>query len=64
MHGHWFISSRQQEHAFLGSALHFIQLTWFNYILPTFADAQVGSVLHMQPKPSDIVFSPHISSLF
>jgi len=24
MHGHWFVSVGQQEHAFLGSALHFI----------------------------------------
>ena len=22
----------QQEHAFLGSALHFIQITWFTYV--------------------------------
>jgi len=28
MHGHWFISLGQQEHAFLGSALRFIQVTW------------------------------------
>jgi len=27
MHGHWFVSLGQQEHAFLGSALHFIQNT-------------------------------------
>jgi len=27
MHGHWFISSGQQQHVFLGSALHFIQIT-------------------------------------
>jgi len=32
MHGHWFISLEQQEHAFLGSALHFIQIIWFTYI--------------------------------
>jgi len=31
MHGHWFISFREQDHAFLGSALHFIQITWFTY---------------------------------
>jgi len=29
MHGHWFISLGQQEDAFLGSALNFIQITWF-----------------------------------
>jgi len=27
MHGHWFISFGQQEHALSGSALHFIQIT-------------------------------------
>jgi len=29
MHGHWFICLGEQEHSFLGSALHFIQITWF-----------------------------------
>jgi len=37
MHGHWFISLGQREHAFLGSALHFIQIT-----LPTFAGCPSG----------------------
>jgi len=32
MHGHWFIFLREQDHAFLGSALHFIQITWFTYV--------------------------------
>jgi len=32
MHGHWFILLRQQHHAFLGSVLHFIQITWFTYV--------------------------------
>jgi len=32
MHGHWFISLGQQERAFLGSTLHFIQITWFTYV--------------------------------
>jgi len=32
MHGYWFISAEQQEHSFLGSASHFIQVTWFNCI--------------------------------
>jgi len=27
MHGHWFIYMGQQEHAFLDSASHFIQIT-------------------------------------
>ena len=29
---HWFISLREQNHAFLGSALHFIQIPWFTYV--------------------------------
>jgi len=33
MHGHWFIFLGQQEHAFLGSALHSIQITWCTYVL-------------------------------
>jgi len=33
MHGQqWFIFLGQQEHALLGSALHFIQLTCFTYV--------------------------------
>jgi len=32
MHGHWYISLPEQDHAFLGSALHFIQITWFTYV--------------------------------
>jgi len=32
MHGHWFISSGQQKHAFLGSTLHFIQIAWLTYV--------------------------------
>jgi len=32
MHGYWFISLREQDHVFLGSALHFIQTTWFTYL--------------------------------
>jgi len=32
MHGTWFISWGQQEHVFLGSALHFIQISWFTYV--------------------------------
>jgi len=32
MQGHWFISLGQQEHAFLGSALHFVQTTWFTCV--------------------------------
>jgi len=30
-HGYWGIYLGQQVHAFLGSALHFIQITWFTY---------------------------------
>jgi len=33
MHGHWFISLGQQKHAYLGSALHFIQITSLIYVL-------------------------------
>jgi len=34
MHGQWtlFYYLREQEHTFLGSALHFIQVSWFTYI--------------------------------
>ena len=39
MHGHWFISLWEQDHAVLGSALHFIQITWFTYIF-----ANIGRV--------------------
>jgi len=39
MHGHWFVYLGQQQHAFLGSALHFIQETWF-----TFVFANIGRV--------------------
>jgi len=60
MHGHWLISLGQQEHMFLGSALHLIQITLFTYStsLPTFANAQVGSVCRMQFRPNDIAVSP------
>ena len=39
MRGHWFISLWEQDHAVLGSALHFIQITWFTYIF-----ANIGRV--------------------
>jgi len=32
MHGHWLISLGQQEHAFLGFALHFIQIICLTYV--------------------------------
>jgi len=32
MYGQWFIAFGQQEHAFLGSALQFIEITWFTYV--------------------------------
>jgi len=38
MHGHWFIYLGQQEHGFLGCALHFIQITLFTYV---FANIEV-----------------------
>jgi len=39
MHGHWFVSLGQQEHALIDSALHFIQITWFTYVF-----ANIGNV--------------------
>jgi len=39
VHGHWFISLREQGHALLGSALHFMQITWFTCIF-----ANIGTV--------------------
>jgi len=44
MHGHWFVSLRQQEHAFLGSALHFIQGSPTS--LPTYAGCPSGFKLN------------------
>jgi len=38
MHGHWFIYLGQQEHAFLGSAVHFIPIICFTYV---FANIEV-----------------------
>jgi len=32
MHGHWFISLGQQEYAYSGSVLHFIQISWFTLV--------------------------------
>jgi len=32
MHGHCLISLREQDHEFLGSALHFIHIPWFTYV--------------------------------
>jgi len=32
MHRQWFISLVQQKHAFSGSTLYFIQITWFTYV--------------------------------
>jgi len=32
MHGDWFISLREQDHAFLDSALDVIQITWSTYV--------------------------------
>jgi len=34
----WFVFLGQQEHELLGSALHFIQPTWFTYV---FANIEV-----------------------
>ena len=32
MYGYWLISLREEDHAFFGSTLHFIQITWFSYV--------------------------------
>jgi len=32
MHGYWFISLPEQDHEFLGSAFHFIQIPWFTHV--------------------------------
>ena len=32
MHGHWFNSLGQQEHAFVGSAFYFIHIIWLTYV--------------------------------
>jgi len=32
MHGYWFISLQEQDHEFLGSAFHFIQISWFTHV--------------------------------
>jgi len=37
MHGHWFISLGQQEHAFLGNVLHTYKYLGSFTSLPTFA---------------------------
>jgi len=50
MDGYWFISLREQEHEFLGSALHFIQIPWFTYVFGNIRD-QVGSICRMQLRP-------------
>jgi len=48
-HRHWFISLRQQDHAFLGSALHFIQNILVHLCLCKHSHgAQVGSICRMQ----------------
>jgi len=58
MHGHWFISLGQQEHGFLDSALHFIQITWFTYVFANIRRCPSGFNCRMQLIPSDIAISP------
>jgi len=36
MHRYWFIYLWVQDHAFLSSALQFIQITWFTYVFANF----------------------------
>jgi len=38
MHGNWFISLGQQEHAFLCSALHFTPIMYEQYFTYVFAN--------------------------
>jgi len=59
MHGYWFISLGKQEHAsFLGSTLHFIQITWFTYVFANICRMpKVGSIGRMQLRPIDVVAS-------
>jgi len=65
MHGHCFISLGQQDHTFLGSALHFSQNILTHLRLCQYSqDVKVGSVCKMQFRPSDIVVSPDILRLF
>jgi len=64
MHGHWFVSLGQQEHAFSGSVLHFIQVTWFAYVFANIRRVPNWVQCRMQLRPSDIVVSPHILRLF
>jgi len=63
MHGHWFVSLGQQEHAFLGSALHSIEITWIR-LSQHLQSAQVGSICRLQLRPDDVVVSPDILILF
>jgi len=46
-HGHWFIYSGQQEHAILGSTLHFIQITWFTYVFANIEGQFAGCSLDL-----------------
>jgi len=65
MHGHCFISFGQQDHAFLGSALHFSQNILIHLRFCQYSQGfNVGSVCKMQFRPSDIVVSPDILRLF
>jgi len=60
MHGHWFISFGQEEHAFLGSGLHFIQNNLvFASIRPSGFNLQDATF-----RSGDIVVSPDILRLF
>jgi len=62
--GHWFISLGQQEHSFLGNALHFIQITWFTYVFASIRRGPKGSICRMQLTPSHILVSSDILRLF
>jgi len=62
MHGQWFVSLGQQEHAFLWKCIiHLIQVTWFTHIFSNIRKVSEGLNLL---GPSDKVVSPDILRLF
>jgi len=63
MHGHWFIYLGQQKRAFLGSALHFIQIIWFTYVFANIRRVPGGFNFRDAARPSDMAVSPDILRL-
>jgi len=54
MHGHGFIFLGHREHAFLGSALYFIQVTWFTFVFANIDRVSEWAICRMPFRPSDI----------